>query len=374
MRPRGYESDQGRTYFFFGSRLQTSKDAPWVLLFALGLFLAGPACWLAWESPYLCRAVSLAPVVLVVYFWISALAAMLRTALTDPGILPRNVGTGPDMGPPARPAPFHIDTPQQEVKDREEPLERVDDGGCPILGNTTTVSRRWCTTCQIYRPPRCSHCRSCDNCVDGLDHHCVFLNACIGRRNYTTFYAFLCHMVALLLTALVTSACKLYFLSAPKRAEQAEVRDGVRAGFVHALQVSPQSAVFFFLGFVWLIPAACLWVYHTWLLMHNRSTVEQIRLESTNQLYDMHRDPNAWMTQSACARWCARFSARVRNLFVAPEYATPLPSKEAPPRPARRKRGPFQFRSSLQNARQVLGHPLQVRYLVGSPPRPTAPP
>ncbi|SHO75927.1 Similar to S.cerevisiae protein ERF2 (Subunit of a palmitoyltransferase) [Malassezia sympodialis ATCC 42132] len=374
MRPRGYESDQGRTYYFCGGRVQTSKDAPWVLVLTLGFLLAGPACWLAWESPYLCRAVSLAPIVLVVYFWISAVAAMLRTALTDPGILPRNVGSGPDLGPPDRRGPFDIDTPALEVKDREEPLERVDDGGCSILGNSTTITRRWCTSCRLYRPPRCSHCRSCDNCVDGLDHHCVFLNACIGRRNYTTFYAFLCHTMALLLTILASTICKLYFLAAPTRAEQAQTRGGVRTGFVHALQVSPQSAVFFFLGIVWLIPTACLWVYHTWLLLHNRSTVEQIRLESTNQLYDMHRDTNEWMTQSLCARSCSRFSARVRNLFVAPEYATPLPSKDAPPRPGRRTRGPFQFRSSLKNARQVLGYPLQARYLVGSPTHPAAPP
>lgn len=367
MRPRGYDTQPGRTLYFFHNRLQTSKDAPWVIVLALVLLLAGPACWLAWEAPYLCRAVSAAPIALIVFFWVNAVAAMLRTAFTDPGILPRNVGTGPDMGPPAQPGHLHLDTPELEVKDREEPLERVDDGGCPILGHTSTISRRWCTTCHLYRPPRCSHCRSCDNCVDGLDHHCVFLNACIGRRNYTTFYAFLCHMMALLLTGLASTACKLYFLAAPTRAEQARTRGHVRTGFVHALQVSPQSAVFFFLGLVWLIPVACLWVYHTWLLLHNRSTVEQIRLESTNQLYDMQRDPNAWMKESVCARSCMRFNARVRNLFVAPEYMTPLPSKEAPPRPERRKRSPFEFRSRLRNARQVLGYPLQARYLVAAP-------
>ncbi|KAF3771840.1 S-acyltransferase 18 protein [Nymphaea thermarum] len=31
------------------------------------------------------------------------------------------------------------------------------------------------------------HCRSCDRCVDGFDHHCRWLNNCIGKRNYTTF-------------------------------------------------------------------------------------------------------------------------------------------------------------------------------------------
>ncbi|CAI9103061.1 OLC1v1001490C1 [Oldenlandia corymbosa var. corymbosa] len=32
------------------------------------------------------------------------------------------------------------------------------------------------------------HCRSCDKCVDGFDHPCAWLNNCIGRKIYATFY------------------------------------------------------------------------------------------------------------------------------------------------------------------------------------------
>ena len=31
------------------------------------------------------------------------------------------------------------------------------------------------------------HRRSCDKCVDSFDHHCRWLNNCVGHKNYVTF-------------------------------------------------------------------------------------------------------------------------------------------------------------------------------------------
>lgn len=33
------------------------------------------------------------------------------------------------------------------------------------------------------------HCKACDRCVEGFDHHCKWLNNCVGKRTYKYFIA-----------------------------------------------------------------------------------------------------------------------------------------------------------------------------------------
>ncbi|XP_061607637.1 palmitoyltransferase ZDHHC23-A-like [Phyllopteryx taeniolatus] len=55
-------------------------------------------------------------------------------------------------------------------------------------------SGKWsrCPVCKIARPPRAGHCRTCGACVQRLDHHCVWINSCVGQGNHRSFLLTLC--------------------------------------------------------------------------------------------------------------------------------------------------------------------------------------
>jgi len=118
-----------------------------------------------------------------IFWWSVAMGSMSIvmlwvSALMDPGIIP------PVSSPVKAPVP-----------------ERVPLGG--------PLGYRYCSTCNIFRPPRSKHCNSCNVCVSKFDHHCPWVGNCIGERNHRFFFVFL---VAISGMTMLTTLCALEVL------------------------------------------------------------------------------------------------------------------------------------------------------------------
>jgi len=82
----------------------------------------------------------------------------------------------------------------QQVVDNLQDLSdisMVDTFWSSLMDDPHLQHLRLCPTCRIRRPPRSSHCRYCDNCVQEFDHHCFWVGNCVGARNHRSFIVFL---------------------------------------------------------------------------------------------------------------------------------------------------------------------------------------
>ncbi|KAH7295543.1 hypothetical protein KP509_27G054200 [Ceratopteris richardii] len=266
---RIYEVWKGSNIFFCGGRLIFGPDVR-SLLVTLVLIIGPVTIFCVFVGRHLRKDYSngVAIMIILVIHTFIVLVFLLLTSGRDPGIIPRNA---------------HPPEPEEEMNSPSEwsggqtpklRLPRTKD----VIVNGVTVKIKYCDTCMLYRPPRCSHCSICNNCVERFDHHCPWVGQCIGRRNYPFFFMFVFS---------TTLLCFFVFAMCALRIKKLMEGDPPHTVW-KALQRSPASA--FLMAYVFLATwfVGGLTVFHMYLIGTNQTTYENFRYRYDNKANPYH--------------------------------------------------------------------------------------
>uniref|UniRef100_A0A3P8WVU9 Palmitoyltransferase n=1 Tax=Cynoglossus semilaevis TaxID=244447 RepID=A0A3P8WVU9_CYNSE len=167
-----------------------------------------------------------------------------------------------------RPSQFHLSYSDKELLEREdrgesqqEILRRIAKN-LPIYTRTNSGAIRFCDRCQLLKPDRCHHCSVCDKCILKMDHHCPWVNNCVGFSNYKYFMLFLAY--SLLYCLFITATDLQYFIK-------------FWTNGLPDTQAKFHILFLFFSASMFSVSLASLFIYHCWLVCKNRSTLEAVR-------------------------------------------------------------------------------------------------
>jgi len=222
------------------------------------LILTPCTLYFVFVLPHLCQQGVYAQPAAVLMVFLMTTGFLLAACCSDPGIIPRRE--------------VILATKSAEILEERLGYDALasqyakggSSEGPSLPQDLTRRGFRWCRTCHIVRPPRASHCPTCDNCVMRYDHHCPFVNNCVGQRNYHFFIGF------------VTSVWCLAILVLPALFWHLNARTSGRK----SLDLGPLQPILYAIavcGALVVIAALMsflLWAYHIFLIVTNKTTKE----------------------------------------------------------------------------------------------------
>lgn len=380
--------------FCFGGRARTIRDfhnKPYVLLTCF-LVVSPAVLFFVFLAKWYWKRVSPAVVIIFCYLWLHCVVSFYKAASTDPGIVPRNINivdnafkapteylnviTLPVVNKSrqlesgnnnvtiyeTRPKFFdrinqwthnikisfikdtdnaHGNTNNSSIYEKEnhrksffnyiaeKKQQHQNEKQKPQL----SVLTKYCPTCRIWRPPRTSHCAVCDACITNMDHHCLWLNNCVGMRNYLYFFSFI---TMSLLSIIYMNVLSYYYIfhhdhNAPTSRDSHETSSST----INTVRNHPEGIVLIIYTHILMLYPLLLVLYHIFLNCVNLKTKEWFnytRLSNRGKLF-IDNSSNPFNTGSTVSNFMSGLCqprgvsfVRARDEYVGDQTFDRLPS------------------------------------------------
>ncbi|KAL4164079.1 hypothetical protein KRP22_004701 [Phytophthora ramorum] len=132
---------------------------------------------------------------------------------------------------------------------------------------------RICRLCEAVKPHRAHHCRECRRCVYEMDHHCPWINNCVGYYNYRHFWLLLMYIwVSCLYVAALSAGLFVATFTTSSEDDEAAGRDHV--------VLDRFKVLFSFMATSVVGVVVCgYWGWHVYLVLTEQSTIEFMQRE-----------------------------------------------------------------------------------------------
>jgi hypothetical protein len=124
---------------------------------------------------------------LTIILWISAIWALFKCSMMDPGIV-RKIDDIENTPPSPNSNRVKLPVGLQSVEMREVGGE---DSPSSNTGVVQTYTPRFCAICEVHQPLRTKHCEELNACIRTFDHYCGWLSNCVGELNRPIFLLYL---------------------------------------------------------------------------------------------------------------------------------------------------------------------------------------
>lgn len=160
--------------------------------------------------------------------------------------------------------------------------------------NLIYIDNNICSTCNIQKPARSKHCSLCGYCVATFDHHCVWLNQCVGELNYKYFLLFLLtnftfffYGSTVLFYIIISEIYEKDLFSATfvNSSTEIETRATLAMLFMYVLGRNPYLFGLLLLAFIMGLGVFSFFCYHLYLIYIGQTTNETFKWDALLRLH-----------------------------------------------------------------------------------------